>query len=88
MLIMKGKIVSFRRGRHTQYTNQMIVAVDGNDKRESADNLKGKAVVWTSPAKKEIKGKVAGAHGNKGNVRVIFDTGMPGQCLNSSVNIS
>ena len=84
---MKAKIVSFRRGRHTQYKNQMVVAVKGSNSKDSASNLVDKAVIWTSPAKKEIKGRVSGTHGNNGNVRVLFEKGMPGQSINTSVNI-
>jgi large subunit ribosomal protein L35Ae len=65
----------------------MIVIVDGVSKREKAAVLVGKEVVWKSPAGKEIKGKVASAHGNKGNIRVIFEKGMPGQSLTNKVEI-
>jgi large subunit ribosomal protein L35Ae len=65
----------------------MIVIVDGVSKREKAAALVGKEVVWKSPAGKEIKGKVASAHGNKGNIRVIFEKGMPGQSLTNKVEI-
>ena len=70
-----------------QKNNHMIVDVDGISTREKAEPLVGKEVIWTSPAKKEIKGKVAAAHGNKGNVRVIFEKGMPGQSLANKVEI-
>ena len=84
---MKGTIVNFRLSRHVQKTNHMIVEVEGVSSREKAEALLGKEVVWTSPAKKEIKGKVASAHGNKGKVRVIFEKGMPGQSLATKVEI-
>lgn len=84
---MKGTIANFRMGRHTQKCNHMIVTVDGVSKREKAAALVGKEVVWKSPAGKEIKGKVASAHGNKGNIRVIFEKGMPGQSLANKVEI-
>jgi large subunit ribosomal protein L35Ae len=84
---MKGVIVSFRRGRHVQTTNQMIVKVDGVSKREDASKLVGKNVIWKSPAKRELKGTVRSAHGNKGAVRVLFERGMPGQSLGEEVEI-
>ena len=84
---MKGTVSSFRRGRHTQTTNQMIVVVGGFDKKEKASELVGKTVTWKSPAGKEIKGKVASTHGNKGAIRVLFQTGMPGQAITTKVNI-
>ena len=84
---MEGVIKNFRRGRTTQKTNHMIVYLDDVKKRDKASELVGKQVVWKSPAGKEINGKVASAHGNKGAVRVIFEKGMPGQSLGSKVEI-
>jgi large subunit ribosomal protein L35Ae len=85
---MNGVIVSFRRGRHTQTNNQMLVLVDGTDDREKSEKLVGKTVTWTSPAGKEIKGEIRAAHGNKGVVRVLFEKGMPGQSLGTKVVIN
>jgi len=65
----------------------MIVEVDDISTREKAEPLVGKEVVWKSPAGKEIKGKVASAHGNKGKVRVIFEKGMPGQSVATKVEL-
>ena len=83
---MKGTIVNYRGGRHTQYPKQMIIATDLK-KREDAEKLVGKAVTFTTPSKKTITGKVAAAHGNSGAVRVIFDKGMPGQAISEPVEI-
>mgnify|MGYP001952967142 FL=1 len=83
---MEGVIKSFRRSRTRQNTHHMIVYSD-IDNKEKASELVGKEVVWKSPAGKEIKGKVASAHGNNGAVRVIFETGMPGQSLSTKVEI-
>ena len=84
---MEGVIKNFRRGRTTQKTNHMIVYLDDVKKRDKASELVGKQVVWKSPAGKEINGKVASAHGNKGAVRVIFEKGMPGQSIGQKVEI-
>lgn len=84
---MEGIIASFRRGRHTQTTNQMIINANGVDNRDKAAKLVGKAVVWKSPAGKEIKGNVRSAHGKKGAFRVLFEKGMPGQSLMTKVKI-
>ena len=65
----------------------MIVNVPSVTSREKAKALVGKETVWTSPAGKEIKGKVASAHGNKGNLRIIFEKGMPGQSLATKVEV-
>lgn len=84
---MEGIIVNFRRGRTRQTTNHMIVSSNSVDSKEKAAKLVGKKAVWKSPAGKEINGKVASAHGNKGAVRIIFETGMPGQAIGQKVNI-
>ncbi|MBU4493151.1 MAG: 50S ribosomal protein L35ae [Nanoarchaeota archaeon] len=84
---MEGVIMNFRGGRHTQYDNQMIMLVDGVDSKEKANALIGKKVVWSSPAKKEIKGLVKSAHGCKGALRVLFEKGMPGQSIGQKVKI-
>lgn len=84
---MEGTITSFRRGRHTQTTNQMIILVKGVDSKEKAESLKGKAVTWKSPAGREIKGKITFPHGGNGAVRVLFEQGMPGQSLATKVTI-
>ncbi len=82
---MKGTIINFRGGVHTQYNNQMIIQLDGFDSKEKAASAVGKEVVWKSPSGKEIKGKIAAAHGNKGAVRAIFEKGMPGQAVGSKI---
>ena len=84
---MKGVIVNYRRGRHTQNPYQMIVKVEGVDSKEDAEKLVGKEVVWRTPAGREIKGKVTATHGNKGALRVRFEKGMPGQAIGSEVEV-
>ena len=84
---MQGTIVNFRRGRRTQKTNHIIIHIKDSDTKEKAAKLVGKVVVWKSPAGKEIKGKIASSHGNKGAIRVIFEKGMPGQSLGSKVEV-
>lgn len=84
---MKAVISNFKQSRHTTSGNQMIVLVEGVSTKEDASKLVGKHVVWTSSAKKEIKGEIRSAHGNSGAVRVLFETGMPGQAVGSKVKI-
>ena len=84
---MEGIIASFRRGRHTQTDNQMLINVKEVDNLEKASKLVGKTVVWKSPAGKEIKGKIRSAHGSNGVLRALFERGMPGQSLGSKVKI-
>ncbi|MBU2561951.1 MAG: 50S ribosomal protein L35ae [Nanoarchaeota archaeon] len=84
---MEGVIVNFKGSHHVKSGNQMIVQAAGVDSKDKAQKLLGKKVVWSSTAGKEIKGEVRSAHGNKGALRVLFETGMPGQALGTKVKI-
>ncbi len=84
---MKAVIVNFRRNRHTTSSNHMIVAIEGVDSKDKAEKFVGKSVTFNT-GKKDISGKVASTHGNSGAIRVIFETGMPGQCLGKEVKIN
>ena len=86
---MKGVIVNFRRGRHHQTDNQMVVKVAGYESKDKAASLVGKNVSWVAPGKGKttIKGKISAIHGNSGAVRVLFERGMPGQSIGQSVEL-
>jgi len=84
---MNGVVANFRGSRRTQTGNQMIILPEGCDSKAKAEKLIGKSVVWESPAKKAIKGKITNVHGSKGAVRVLFEKGMPGQAIASKVKI-
>ncbi|AJF62898.1 MAG: 50S ribosomal protein L35Ae [archaeon GW2011_AR20] len=84
---MEAVISNFRSGRHNQVTNQMILLIDGIDKKEKTKDLMGKKVTWKSPKGKELRGEIIRAHGNKGAVRARFETGMPGQSIGTKVII-
>jgi large subunit ribosomal protein L35Ae len=83
----EGKIVQFRRGRHTVTEKHFLIEVKGISSRKDAEKLAGKEVIWTSPAGKKITGKISGSHGNKGVVRAIFEKGLPGQAITTTVEI-
>lgn len=83
----RGKIVQFRRGRHTIHERHFLIEVEGIKNKEEAGKLAGKNVEWKSPAGKVIKGKISGSHGNKGVVRAIFEKGLPGQAVTTEVEI-
>lgn len=86
---MKGKVLQFRRGRHTITERHFLIEVESISNRKDAEKLVGKTVIWKSPGKqkKEILGKVSGAHGNKGVVRAIFEKGLPGQAITTEVEV-
>ena len=83
---MKGKVIQFRRGLKRIHERHFLINV-GSKNREDANKFVGKDVVWTSPAGKEINGKVSSAHGNKGLIRAIFEKGLPGQAKNTDVEV-
>jgi len=83
---MNGTIVNFRKSKHTTKGNHMIILVEGVDSKEKAEKLVGKKAIYNT-GKRDIFGKVAAAHGNKGAIRVIFETGMPGQAISKQVKI-
>lgn len=84
---MEGKVIQFRRGRHTIHERHFLIEVPGIQNREDAGKFVGKIVEWKSPAGKVIKGKISAAHGNKGVVRAIFEKGLPGQAITTKVEI-
>ncbi len=86
-MVTKGKVIQFRRGRHTVHERHFLIEVEGVDTKEKAGKLVGKGVEWKSPAGKIIKGKISSSHGNKGVVRAIFEKGLPGQAVTTSVEI-
>jgi large subunit ribosomal protein L35Ae len=87
--MIKGKVIQFRRGRHTVHERHFLIEIPGVEDRESAEKFIGKEVSWTSPGKlkKTINGKVSSAHGNKGVIRAIFEKGLPGQAVTTEVEI-
>ncbi|MBD3230809.1 MAG: 50S ribosomal protein L35ae [Candidatus Lokiarchaeota archaeon] len=82
----KGVITSYRRGRHTQYNNQILIKFDyDNDK--DASKLIGRMVIWETKTGKYLKGTITRTHGKKGIVRARFDKGVPGDAIGTTVRI-
>ena len=84
---MKAAVLNYRRGRHTQTTNQFLLEVEGCDTKSLASGYIGKRVVWRSPAGKEIFGKITQPHGTKGVMRARFSRGLPGDAIGKRVEI-
>jgi large subunit ribosomal protein L35Ae len=82
----KGTVISFRRSLKHLIPRHFILDLNCKN-REAATKMIGKEVSWKSSAGKIIKGKVSGAHGNKGLVRAIFERGLPGQAMNNEVDV-
>jgi len=84
---MEGKVVQFRRGRKTIIERHFLIEIKGISNKKDAEKFVGKEVEWKSPAGKKIVGKISATHGNKGVVRAIFEKGLPGQSITTSVEI-
>ena len=84
---MKGKIIQFRRGRHTIHERHFLIDISAKDRKE-AENFAGKEIIWASSGGKKIPGRISAPHGNKGLVRAIFEKGLPGQAINDDVEIT
>jgi large subunit ribosomal protein L35Ae len=82
-----GKIIQFRRGKKTITEKHFLIEIEEISNKEKASKFVGKSVVWKSPAGKEINGRIAATHGNKGVVRAIFEKGLPGQAITTKVDI-
>lgn len=83
---MKGILVQFRRSRRRIKEKHYLLDF-GLVNRDEAKKMSGKIVEWKSPAGKVIMGKISDAHGNKGIVRAIFESGLPGQAVATDVEI-
>lgn len=83
---MKGILVQFRRSRKRIHERHYLIDL-GFSSREEASKMVNKEVSWKSPAGKVIKGKISSAHGNKGLVRAIFETGLPGQAMTTEIEV-
>lgn len=86
---MKGKVIQFRRGRHTIHERQFLIEIPKVETKKDAEKFIGKEVEWISPGKnrKIIRGKISAPHGNRGVLRAIFERGLPGQAVTTGVEI-
>ncbi|MFW9846144.1 MAG: 50S ribosomal protein L35ae [Candidatus Thorarchaeota archaeon] len=82
---IQGVVTSYRRGKHLQHPNQVLLSFTSIKTRTEAASLVGKKVKWTSEAGREFLGKVLGPHGNSGAVRAKFRTNLPGQAIGTPV---
>lgn len=81
----EGVVTSYRRGKHLQHPNQVILLFKEIQNRAAASGLVGRKVKWTSETGREFLGKVLGPHGNSGAVRAKFRTNLPGQAIGTPV---
>lgn len=84
---MNAKILSYRGGLHTETTDQFIISIEGVSTKEEARKQVGKKIVWETPGKHLIAGKITHAHGNSGTMIARFDKGLPGQALGTTAKV-
>ena len=84
---MKAYVTSYRRSRHIQQPNQILIKVDGIDSSSAAHKLLGKKVLVPIKGEKKMHGKVVDVHGDNGVVRARFSKGLPGQVLHKACEI-
>ena len=82
---MEGRVIQFRRGRHTVQNRHFLLDFGFKNRLEAA-TIVGKDIEWKSSSGKIIKGRIASAHGNNGIVRAIFEKGLPGQSIGTLVS--
>jgi large subunit ribosomal protein L35Ae len=87
---MEAKVIQFRRGRKTFKPRHFLIEIKDSNTREDAAKFVGKTATWKSPGKepKTITGKISSAHGGNGVVRAIFEKGLPGQAIGTSIEIN
>jgi len=83
---MKAIVVNFRRSLKHIHKRHFLINVGKTNKNDAAAMV-GKSIEWKSPAGKILRGKISGAHGNKGLVRAIFERGLPGQAINTECEV-
>jgi large subunit ribosomal protein L35Ae len=83
----QGRITNYRIGPKAQETRECLIQFETIDSAGLAGKIIGQTVTWENGNKK-ITGKVRGAHGKNGMVRVRFTRGVPGQALGSVVELS
>jgi len=84
--VLKGVVVSYRRGPKTQRPKECLIRFHGVKSVSEAGQLIGRKVAWLNGERKCI-GKIVTLHAKKGLVKARFRKGLPGNALGSLVEI-
>ena len=87
-MFMKAVVTSYRRSRHVQKPDEVLLKVEGIENSSAAHTLLGKKVEIHLPKSSKMSGKVVAVHGGKGIVRARFSKGVPGQALGSEATVA
>lgn len=94
-LYVKGRHLSYQRGKRNSNPNVSIIKIEGVNAKEDTQFYLGKRVAYIYKAKKEIRGtkirviwgKITRPHGNSGCVRAKFKHNLPPSTFGASVRI-
>jgi large subunit ribosomal protein L35Ae len=83
---INGRITNYRIGIKAQQPKECLIEFNNVDSASAAGKLIGQKVVWVN-GKKTQTGKIVGAHGRNGMVRVKFARPVPGQAIGTIVEL-
>ncbi len=81
-----GRITNYRKGIREQDPKECLVEIASVTSASLAGQLIGQKVTWTNGSTKST-GKIMGAHGRNGMLRVRFTKGVPGQAIGTIVEL-
>jgi len=94
-LYVKGRHLSYQRGKRNTSPNTSLIQIEGVSDSKAATFYCGKKVAFVYRASKEIRGskirviwgKVTRPHGNSGIVRAKFRNNLPPKSFGASVRV-
>jgi large subunit ribosomal protein L35Ae len=84
--MLRGRITNYRTGPKSQTPKECLIEFETINSAALAGKLVGQKVTWKNGSSSDV-GKVRGAHGKNGMVRVRFSKGVPGQAIGSIVKL-
>ncbi|RMJ25039.1 60s ribosomal protein [Aspergillus sp. HF37] len=94
-LYVKGRHLSYQRGKHEVRAKTSLIQIEGVDDTNAASFYLGKKVAFVYRAKRQVRGsnirviwgKVTRPHGNSGVVRAQFRHNLPPQTFGATVRV-
>jgi ribosomal protein L35AE/L33A len=81
-----GRIINYRIGIRAQAPKECLIEFENVNSASLAGKLIGQKVTWKNEKNKHT-GKIVGAHGRNGVVRVRFMRAVPGQAIGTVVDL-
>jgi ribosomal protein L35AE/L33A len=83
---LHGRITNYRTGPKSQTSKECLIEFETVNSAALAGKLVGQKVSWKNGSGRML-GKIRGAHGKNGMVRVRFPHGVPGQAIGAIVEL-